>query len=77
MFAASDPHGKSVTLLRAIGLRYGAVVIIGGGLTCLVLYLRGSEVNIFTAEGCGFTRYRILRTVRSRERYVKSSNMLY
>ena len=32
MFAASGPYGESVTLLRAIGLRYGAVVIIGGGL---------------------------------------------
>ena len=51
MFTASDPYGESVTLLRAIGLRYGAVVIIGGGLACSILYLRGSEVKIFTAKG--------------------------
>ena len=37
MFAASDSHGKSDTLLRAIGLRYYAVVIIGGGLACFFL----------------------------------------
>ena len=51
MFAASDPHGESVTLLRAIGLRYGAVVIIGGGLAYSILYLLRSEVKIFIAEG--------------------------
>ena len=51
MFAASDPHGKSVTLLRAIGLRYYSVVIIGGGLAYFILYLRGSEVKIFIAKG--------------------------
>ena len=36
VFAASDPHGKSVTLFRAIGLRYGAVDMIRGGLACSV-----------------------------------------
>ena len=51
MFAASDPHGESVTLLRAIGLRYYAVVMIRGGLASSILYLLGSEVKIFTAEG--------------------------
>ena len=51
MFAASDSYGKSVTLLRAIGLRYGAVVMIRGGLACSILYLRRSEVKIFTAKG--------------------------
>ena len=50
MFAASDPHGESVTLLRAIGLRYGAVVMIRGGLACF-LYLRGGEVKIFIVKG--------------------------
>ena len=50
MFTASDPHGESVTLLRAIGLRYYAVVIIRGRLAYF-LYLHGSEVKIFTAEG--------------------------
>ena len=51
IFAASDPYGESVTLLRAIGLRYGAVVIIGGGLASSILYLLRSEVKIFTAKG--------------------------
>ena len=35
VFAASDPHGESVILLRAIGLRYYAVVIIRGGFAYL------------------------------------------
>ena len=51
VFAASDPHGESVTLLRAIGLRYYAVVMIRGGLAFSILYLLGSEVKIFTAKG--------------------------
>ena len=51
MFAASDPYGESVTLLRAIGLRYYTVVMIRGGLASSILYLLGSEVKIFTAEG--------------------------
>ena len=42
---------ESVTLLRAIGLCYYAVVIIGGGLAYFILYLYGSEVKIFIAEG--------------------------
>ena len=51
IFAASDPYGENVTLLRAIGLRYYAVVLIRGGLAYSILYLRGSEVKIFIAEG--------------------------
>ena len=51
MFAASDPHSESATLLRAIGLRYYAVVMIRGGLAAFILYLLGSEVSIFISEG--------------------------
>ena len=48
MFASSDPYGKTVTLLRAIGLRYGAVVMIRGGLACFFPFTWKRSEDIYS-----------------------------